>query len=146
MTACESAIPDLLRRFVPTPYQCHVQLGGVDLELHTNDPALVTELSRSADSGPLDPLEVSLFAKIVRDNDAPCDQSEIMTLKSWPLVTVLMGTCTMLCLDCERRELLGFIAPHVTTSDVVSVLLSLAIDFFRNQAPNQPHVRSGGHP
>jgi hypothetical protein len=145
VTACESVIPDLLRRFVATPYQCHVQRGGVDLEVHTNDPVLVSELSRSTGPEPLDPLRVSLFAKIVRDDDAPRDQSEIMTLSSWPLVSVLMGTGTILCLDCERRELLGFIASHVSASDVVSVLLSLAIDLFRTQTPDRRQVSSGGN-
>jgi hypothetical protein len=143
MTASESVIPDLLRRFVPTPYQCRVQLNGVDLDLHTNDSELISELSRPADHELVGCLKLSLSAKIVRDDDAPSDQSETIVLSSEAVVTILMGTGTILCLDCECRELLGFVAPHVSASDVVNSLLSLAIDLFRKQTSDQLCVRSG---
>jgi hypothetical protein len=143
VTACGSAIPDLLRRFVPVPYQCHVQLGGVDVDLRTNDPSLVSELSKFVDHVLVACLTCSLFMTIVRDDDAPCDRAEIVTLRSGPLMTVRMGTGTILCLDCERRELLGFIAPDVSAPEVVNVLLPLAMGVSRSRTPDQRHVGHG---
>lgn len=124
------AIPDLLRRFTPTPCLADLVLEGVPLAVQTNDPQIITEMQR----GRIQEVNVAfprcVVARIVRDHDAPAGGSESTLLSAGPLVTLVVGTGTTLALDCERRELLGFLAPSVSPERLVRDLLPMLLKRF----------------
>jgi hypothetical protein len=68
-----------------------------------------------------------LQAKIIRDYDAPPDGSHVTIISAPPLVSLFVGTGTVLTLDCARRELVGFLASSVTAERLFDELLPLIL-------------------
>jgi hypothetical protein len=135
MSVQREPVPDLLRRFTPTPYSADVAFAGIPLALQTNDPQIITEMQRGS-SEEIITLEFDgpVLVRVVRDDDAPDDSSGIMVLSAWPLVTLLVGTGTTLALDCERREILGFLSSSVSAERFARELIPILLKRFRNQA------------
>jgi hypothetical protein len=119
------AIPDLLRRFTPTPHVDVVYAGGLRVEAETNDLAIISEMQKApipwADGGAHEPL----FLKVIRDHEAACNGRELAVVSGYPLSVVCMGTGTFFALDHERREVLGFVAPDVTAADFAESVFPL---------------------
>lgn len=127
MTATTCGVPDLLQRFVPTPFATAIIVKGAGVTLHSNvDFAGVTRQAGSSEY----PLE-TLTATVVCDLEAPQADAEVTLIRSWPVATVLVGAGTILALDCERAEILGFLAPSVSAARFVNDLLPMVIDLYR---------------
>jgi hypothetical protein len=126
MMAPDETVPDLLRRFVPTPHQLNLVLMGVPLFLQTNDLVLLEQMqgvshaSASAD----DP---AVLLKIIRDYDVVTDTLETTLLSAGPLVTIIAGRHSIIVLDCERREVLGFLSASVDAGMFINELLPLLL-------------------
>jgi hypothetical protein len=128
MTATTTGIPDLLQRFVQTPFSGTIAVDGAEITLHSNaEFAAISKRALPPGDVPVD----RLFATIVQDFEAPNPDSGITIIKSWPVTTVLCGTGTVLALDCERSEILGFLAPSVPTTRFVDELLPILINLYR---------------
>jgi hypothetical protein len=105
------APPDLLRRFVPTPFRAIYRISGVPVLVQTNDIALL----------PAFPLEGNFVApdeklfewKLVRDADVREPLEAPVALNCRQLEVVQMGPGCLLALDEEQRELLGFIGAGI---------------------------------
>jgi hypothetical protein len=103
--------PDLLRRFVRTPFKAIYRTGNVEILVQTNDITLL----------PSFPLETNLAAsgeqmfewKLVRDLDTPGQLESPVFLETEVMTIVQMGPACLLALDRERRELLGFIGSEI---------------------------------
>jgi hypothetical protein len=103
--------PDLLRRFVPTPFRAIYRIGDVPVLVQTNDIALL----------PVFPLEGNFVApdeklfewKLVRDADVREPLEAPVALNCRQLEVVQMGPGCLLALDEEQRELLGFIGAGI---------------------------------
>ncbi len=123
MSAAQTGVPDLLRRFAAAPHCASVVVDGCSILLHTDDIELIATAQRKSTNAARVPEREPLLAKVIRDDDAPQDGEDIIVMTAWPLATLLLGRGTSLTLDCERREILGFLAPNVTAEQVVTQLL-----------------------
>lgn len=103
--------PDLLRRFIPTPVKAMYRVGGVRVMVQTNDFTLLPALPLEADHAR--PGEQNLEWTLIRDVDSHGLLEPPTFLISGTLTVVVMGTACLLGLDCERRELLGFIGADI---------------------------------
>jgi hypothetical protein len=128
LIAADQSVPDLLRRFVSTPHHATVLRDGTRIAVETNDPELIAAMRRVAVSHSGDQARSTLSMKVVRDADAPCDGTQVTVLRSWPLLTLLAGTGTVLSFDCERGEILGFVAADVDPQHFAGTLLPILLE------------------
>lgn len=140
MSIQQEAVPDLLRRFAPTPYSADAVLEGVALAVQTNDPQIITEMQTGRSQEINLQFRRAMLVRVVRDHDAPVHNSEITMLSAGPLVTLLVGTGTTIALDCERREILGFLSSSVSPERLVRELLPILLKRFSSFAV---HERQG---
>jgi uncharacterized protein YebE (UPF0316 family) len=134
MNAATPTVPDLLRRFVPTPYVALVEIGDLAVRVETNDLAIIAEMQGvGVQSNAPDSVE-PLFLKVIRDQDVPGNGRDITLLSAYPLAAFLMGTGTVFALDCERREALGFIAQEVTAAEFADTLFPIIRDLLMGAA------------
>ena len=116
--------PDLLRRFVPTPYGFSTCDGSNQLFVESNDLEIALSVRRSGifhrqcsrEGG-------GLFCKLIRDMTAPVDASEMTIVSNGPLRVLCLGQGTILIYDRERLELLGFINRNVQVQELISSLI-----------------------
>jgi hypothetical protein len=134
MSKQQEAVPDLLRRFAPTPHFADVVLKGIPLAVQTNDLQIITEMQRSCSQEVDLQFPRAVLVRVVRDHDAPVETSEITMLSAGPLVTLLVGTGTTLALDCERREVLGFLSSSLSPERLVRELLPILLRRFSSFA------------
>ena len=132
MSALYEAVPDLLRRFSATPHVADVVAEGIALTLQTNDLQIIAA-AQGIVSGGIDlDGHPSILVRVVRDDDAAANNSEIVVISAWPLVTLLAGAGTMLALDGQRREILGFLSSAVSAEQFVNDLLPILLRRFRS--------------
>jgi hypothetical protein len=115
---------DLLRRFIPTPFQGAYEIDGVRVNVQTNDLTLMPALRLIEGESVL---QQSTFEwKLVRDEDSESVLDVPRTFTSGPVTFVEMGSACFFGLDQERRELLGFIGTRIdarTYQDFIVPLL-----------------------
>jgi len=133
MTATHTGVPDLLRRFVPTPYSVTVAVRAIEIALQTNDAGLIAALEKCGKSAVA--LKNKLRATVVRDDAAPGDGLEFQVITAWPVSTILMGAGTILALDHGRCELLGFLAPAISDRCFIEQLLPTILDLLEQTSP-----------
>ena len=121
--------PDLLRRFVPTPYvfsKCDgpnrmlVESNNLEIALSVHRAGIVDRQKSNRGEG--------LVCKLIRDMAGPVDGSEIILVSDGPLRVLYLGRGTILIYDHERSELFGFIARNVTVQELVSSLIPALLD------------------
>jgi len=134
MICADVAIPDLLRRFVPTPHETAAVIGDLKIRLQSNDIELLAAMHPAATNNTNDKgATASLLMRLIRDDEAPSDTSRLVLLSSGPLITLFVGIGTVLTLDCERREISGFVAASIPAARVVTELLPMILDFWRER-------------
>ena len=130
-----SHVPDLLRRFVAAPNSFVFRIGSTYARLETNDPTLAdTILNATVCREHSDAQEDSDW-KLIRDKQAPCGGKEISVLSAAPLGTVLLGPGTVIAVDRERREVLGFIASDISGEEFTGIALPLILSLL-DSTPN----------
>ena len=112
------AHPDLLQRFVPTPYSC--TLGETLVE--SNSEPLVSALQKAKPQ-----LHPVAHLKIIVDHSVVEDGNTLTHINSTHLHTLLCGTATILIYDRESRELLAFLSPQISGAELVNRLLPATI-------------------
>lgn len=115
--------PDLLRRFVPTPYVFNVWDGPNRLHVESNDLEIALSVRRSGVVHRQGKLAGGIVCKLIRDVAGPVDDSEITIVSDSALRVLCLGRGTILIHDDERSELFGFIARNVKAVELVSSLL-----------------------
>jgi hypothetical protein len=144
MSTLREAIPDLLRRFSRTPHIANVVIERVALTVQTNDLHIIAAL-RPLASGEIDLGGCSpILVRAVRDDDAPRDVSQIVVISAWPLVTLLAGPGSVLVLDGERREILGFLSPAVPAERFVNELLPILLRRYRTETLQEDRELASG--
>jgi len=118
--------PDLLRRFVPTPYVFSKCDGPNRLFVESNDLEIALSVRQAAIVYRNRP--GSLLCTLIRDMAGPVDCSEITIVSDGTLRVLYLGRGTILILDHERSELLGFIARNVKVQELVSSLIPALLD------------------
>jgi hypothetical protein len=143
MNTCAPGVPDLLRRFVPTPYELESVFRGVRLAIQTNDSELISAMQRRAETPETEPVTHSLLSvKVVRDREAPVDGSTVALLTAGPLTTLTVGVGTLLTLDIQRHEILGFLASSVSSERFIEDLLSTLVDLSRSRSLSEDPPRA----
>lgn len=111
MTAV-APVPDLLRRFVPAPFQSYVETTHGLLRICSNDDAFSYFPRPYRLSG------ARVYeCVLIRDSEVPT-RSKTLLLKQGELVSVLLAEGGHLHLDTGTRELFGFLS-HLTETAVV---------------------------
>jgi len=128
MTAEKCWHPDLLRRFVATPYVFCSGYGKKQLCIQSNDLGVALSIRRSCITRRFKGNSDVLVWKLIRDSSAPEDGAQILTISDGVLRTLHFGTGTVLIYDCERAEVLGFISATVKTNQLVSSLNPSLLD------------------
>lgn len=120
--------PDLLRRFVPTPYVFGRYHGPNRFLVESNDLEIALNVRHSLISHRQANRNGGLICKLIRDTAGPVDGSEMTIVSNGPLRVLYLGTGTILIHDHERSELLGFIARNVKAQELVSSLIPALFD------------------
>jgi hypothetical protein len=120
--------PDLLRRFVPTPYVFNLFDGPNQSFVESNDLEIALSVRRSNIFRRQGTRAEGLLCKLIRDMAAPVNGSEITIISDAALRVLCLGRGTILIHDPERSELLGFIARDVRVQDLVSSLIPALLD------------------
>jgi hypothetical protein len=115
--------PDLLRRFVPTPYVFDRYEGSNRFLVESNDLEIALSVRHSLVAHRQAKQTGGLTCKLIRDAAGSVDGSEITVISDGTLRVLYLGTGTILIHDHERSELLGFIARNVKAQELVSSLL-----------------------
>jgi hypothetical protein len=115
--------PDLLRRFVATPYTFRKYDGANRICVESNDLEIALSVRRSGIIQRQGSRTGGLHCKLIRDMAGPVDSSEISIISDGTLQTLRLGRGTILIHDLERSELLGFISPNVKAKELVSSLI-----------------------
>jgi hypothetical protein len=113
--------PDLLRRFVATPYVFSNGNSPNRLWVESNDLeiALCVRHSGLAQGN----RSKGLFCKLIRDTSIIVDGSEASIISDGNLRVLHHGRGTILIHDLEKSELLGFVSSNEKTHELVSSLI-----------------------
>jgi hypothetical protein len=115
--------PDLLRRFVPTPYVFSNGDGPNRLDVESNDLEIALAIRQASLAQRRGKRAGALLCKLIRDLADLVDRSEITIISSGPLRVMYRGRATILIYDQERSELFGFVARNVEVEELVSSLI-----------------------
>jgi hypothetical protein len=125
----DTALPDLLRRFVATPHRCRAVAQSMIITIETNDQEMLAALRDRAEQliGVLRSSSDSAWHwKLVRDHDFSQSTFEAHLLSGDALSTLFLGTGTIVAIDWIRGELLGFVAANLPAQQLLDILLDLA--------------------
>jgi hypothetical protein len=115
--------PDLLRRFVPTPYVFSKGDGPNRLFVESNDLEIALGIRRAGLVQLRGKRVGTLLCKLIRDLADLGDRSEITIVSDGTLRVLYLGRATILIYDQERSELFGFVARNVRVEELVSSLI-----------------------
>jgi hypothetical protein len=115
--------PDLLRRFVPTPYVFSNGDGPNRLDVESNDLEIALAIRQASLAQLRGKRAGALLCKLIRDLADLVDRPEITIISSGPLRVMYRGRATILIYDQERSELFGFVARNVEVEELVSSLI-----------------------
>lgn len=128
MTSEPRGHPDLLRRFVPTPYVFSGCEGQYQIRIESNDLEIALGIRHSDVVQREGSRSGGLHCKLIRDMAGPVDGSGKLIVSSGALRILQMGRGTILIHDHERSELLGFISGNVKVQELVSSLIPALLD------------------
>lgn len=129
MSPQQRSVPDLLCRFVATPLVLVLSTGRFE----TNDPDLFAAVEKSNVLERLPPSTAPYSVKLIRDADAPRGGSTTTLLSRGWVRAIAIGMGTIAWVDVEHREIMGFVAPDLSTAQIVTELLPLATKLLRSE-------------
>ena len=130
-------VPDLLRRFVAAPHFSRFCIGGTSARLETNDPILASTIQGATVCCETEHAEGVSHWKLIRDEQAPCGGREVSVLSAGPIGTLLLGAGTVIAVDRERREVLGFIAPDISEEEFATIVVPLIVNLLNSRTSAQ---------
>jgi hypothetical protein len=98
--------PDLLKRFVQTPFRGTIQIGGKEVLIESNDPAVLEAL------GPLKALSATPQAfhwKLIYDCGISSQLDDATSIACGPVFVLNLGPACFMGVDYERNELVAFL-------------------------------------
>jgi hypothetical protein len=116
-------VPDLLKRFVPTPLRRRFRLGSIEVALETNDRGIANAL-RTGESGP-QAGPPGFFWKLVRDFDVSDEPSEPVVIERGGGASLSMGPACLVAVDYDSRELVGFLGAAIDDRTFTGRILPL---------------------
>ncbi|WP_353062187.1 hypothetical protein RBB77_12835 [Tunturibacter psychrotolerans] len=115
--------PDLLRRFVATPYVFADCVGPSRYSVRSNDLGIALAVRRSWSTQRAENLPAVVSWQLIREVFAANDNAETTLLSGGELRTLIVGTETVLFYDAQRSEFLGFVSSAITIKHLVSELI-----------------------
>lgn len=115
--------PDLLRRFVATPYVFFKGEGPNRIYVESNDLEIALSVRNFFNPRSQGNRTDGLLCRLIRDADGPVSGTEISIVTNGALRVLHLGQETILIHDIERSELLGFVSPSVKAYTLVSSLI-----------------------
>jgi len=115
--------PDLLRRFVATPYVFADTVGPCRYSVRSNDLEIALAVRRSWSTRRSENLPAVVSWQLIRDVLAVNDITEITLFSAGELRTLIVGTETILFYDAQRAEFFGFVSPTITIKHLVTELI-----------------------
>lgn len=115
--------PDLLRRFVATPYVFVDSVGMSRHSVRSNDLEIALAVRRFWSTRRTENLPAVVSWQLIREISMPNDNAEITLLYAGKLRTLIAGTGTILFYDAQRSELLGFVSSTIAIKQLVSELI-----------------------
>lgn len=123
-----AAAPDLLRRFVYTPYTISVCLCGKTFSLRSNDTDIIDCLRGESESSSSDP-SPDWACILVRDHESPfCAPINIFFGHDELEIDTYVGG-TQIVVDYQTKEVFGFIAANEPGGHVVELLIRVLARF-----------------
>ena len=113
-----SSPPDLLKRFVPTPFRAELQIGRTRVVVKTNDPGIPLLLRDFKTRSHICPVRQFRW-KLVRDDNVRAPASQAVLLRNGPLAVLSMGPACLIGVDYENNELFAFLGAFAS-GDVFS--------------------------
>jgi hypothetical protein len=115
--------PDLLRRFVATPYIFLKGEGPNRIYVESNNLEIALSVRNSIILQPQENRAGGLFCRLIRDTDGFVGGTEISIVTDGALRVLHLGQATILIHDIERSELFGFVSPRVDAYTLASSLI-----------------------
>ncbi|WP_158944205.1 hypothetical protein [Granulicella sp. S190] len=119
------AHPDLMRRFVATPFHFTAMNGPNLFAVQSNDLEIALGLRRHVLNHWFLGHSGSSSWKIVRDVLAPDNTDTISLFQDGTIRVLQAGTGTILLYDRERSEVLGFLSKKTSVEHMVSCLVPM---------------------
>jgi hypothetical protein len=128
MSTPRTAVPDLLKRFVPTRYKL-IARGTV---VETNDIDLLEQFDIGRGTERLSAMAPEYRIRVVRDTSATAgsDDARVMCTEQVCLLTV--GTGTIIMVDREQKCVFTFLARNVTNRQFANIYLPMAMEHARS--------------
>jgi hypothetical protein len=120
--------PDLLRRFVPTPYVFSKSDGLNRISVESNDLEIALGVRRAGFVHRRNNRARALCCKLIRDMAGSVGNSERTIVSDGALRVLYLGMGTILIHDRERSELFGFLARNVKVEELVTSLIPALLD------------------
>lgn len=131
---CCSISPDLLKRFVPTPFQRTIRVHNANIRVESNEITVIAtmeDLFRPT-LARISPAPRSFLWKLVYDEDAPSDLRELTVIAYGPTRAASFGPACLIGVDHERNELVGFLGvagnDYAFRQTIVPVLTELTLE------------------
>lgn len=128
MTMNQGRPPDLLRRFVATPYVFTNDDGPDRLSVRSNDLEIAITIRRHWLNPSRGNRPSVVSWKILRDIAVPDNSTEVSILYDKNLRTLIVGTGAILSYDIQRSEILGFISAKTTVNQLASSLIPMLLE------------------
>jgi hypothetical protein len=128
LTMNQGRPPDLLRRFVATPYVFTNDDGPNRLSVRSNDLEIALAIRRHWINLTCETRPSVLSWKVLRDVAAPDNFAKLSILYDKNLRTLVLGTRAILYYDIERSEILGFLSAKTTVKQLVSSLIPMLLE------------------
>jgi hypothetical protein len=119
--------PDMLRRFVATPYIFNLFSGEDSVSIQSNDLEVALKVRHLCLTGGRQWRIAVKAWKLIREAATPAEQADLLVFENRPLKTLHRGINTMLVYDRARGELLGFVASDVNTNELITSLIPALI-------------------
>jgi hypothetical protein len=115
--------PDLLRRFVATPYIFIKGEGPNRIRVESNNLEIALSVWNFFNPQSQGNRVDGLFCRLIRDANGPVSGTKISIVTDGALRVLHLGQETILIHDIERSELLGFVSGSVEVNTLVSSLI-----------------------
>lgn len=116
-------VPDLLKRFVDTPFEGLARAGNDDVVVRSNDSEIIDALE--CEEMTIEERQHLFVWKLVRDNDALFESHEAVSLAHGAVVIARIGSACLAGIDCERNELIAFLGIGGNSSSLRETVLPL---------------------
>lgn len=118
-----SHAPDLLKRFVPLPFEGAFAISDVDVWIKTNDPAILELLTPFLAQPRQNQTEFKW--SLIRDSEAPLEIERLTIVKCGRLAVANLGPACLIGVDYDRRELVAFLGLDPRASKLRDIVLPL---------------------